>query len=212
MNWMYCLLFCSIILFNHTSCSEREKQKVSMDELIKPSNYIESDETQTKSNNFKISEFSKHLIDTFSYSLDSVIQLKENEIEDRFTTIQKEKWKVRSGADFLMYKHWKYLDTNIAENVWFTQLDYFGKKKGGIEMGDRKNISANTMLLVLQHKSLLYLETSKKIDLKKHLQILDTLGFGSSWKYVLFQPRNGKTEWYVVPVKDSIFEWNKEFE
>ena len=189
------------------SCSERKKSNIELDELIKPSTYIEKEVQSEFSNNWKLSSFSKRLLDALDFPIDSIIELKNNELGDRFTSDQKEKWKAFFKSDFFFFKHWKYRDTNISENVWFNQLDFFGKKLGGLEMGDNRKISPNSIVLLLQYKSLVFIETSRKIELESFIKLCDTLGFGSTWKYVLFQPKNGKTKWFSVSVKDSINTW-----
>jgi hypothetical protein len=65
-----------------------------------------------------------------------------------------------------------------------------------LKFGDKIRVSPNAFVLLLQDRSLLLLESKNQLSKDGILTLLDTLGFGSTWKYVLFQNKGKKTEWF----------------
>jgi hypothetical protein len=57
-------------------------------------------------------------------------------------------------------------------------------------------VSPNAFVFLLQHRSVLFLESKNQLNKDRILSLLDTLGFGSTWKFVLFQNKGTKTEWF----------------
>ena len=89
-----------------------------------------------------------------------------------------------------------YADSNVAENTYYNWLDNFGDKHLSLKFGDKVRVSPNAFVLLLQHRSVLFIEQKKQMNKDQLLKVLDTLGFGSTWKYVLYQNLGKKTEWF----------------
>ena len=190
------------VLFLVFACQNSEQKVVTLDDLSKPSQKYFSEErvkfkNESKRSDFdSISYFSKKLVDTLGISKKNVYQISTLLFPDRFNPVQSDKWYGVIPSDSFVYKHWKYSDTNIAENTYYNLLDHFGDKQLSLKFGDKLRVSSNAFVLLLQHRSLLLLESKKQINLPKLVELLDTLGFGSTWKFVLFQDKGKKTEWF----------------
>lgn len=183
-------------------CQSSEEKVVTLDDLSKPSvHYTASDDT-LKKKDFpsiaydSIAYFSKKLVDTLGLPKSSIHRINSLLFPDRFNPVKSDKWYGVTPNDSFVYKHWMYTDTNVAENTYYNWLDNFGGKHLSLKFGDKVRVSPNAFVLLLQHRSVLLLESTKEIRKEKILPLLDTLGFGNTWKYVLFQNKGKKTEWY----------------
>ena len=196
-NWN--LLF---IIYLLVGCQSSTEKEVTMDELNKPSQKYVSIHEANNIKELKVSDFdslsyfSKRLVDTLGIFPNKVHPISSLLFPDRFNPIQSDKWYGITSKDSFVYKHWKYLDTNVAENTFYNWLDNFGEKHLSLNFGDKLRVSSNAFVLLLQHKSLLLLESNQKMEKKQILTLLDTLGFGSTWKMVLFQAKGKQTEWF----------------
>jgi hypothetical protein len=194
------LFFCFFYVL--VGCSSSTEKVVDLDELNKPSlNYKEGNESRAKKVDNPIaydslSFFSKRLIDTFNFEKKNVKRIENLLFPDRFNPVKSEKWYAIYGEDSLVYKHWKYLDSVVSENTYYNWLDNFGERHLSLKFGDKMNVSKNAFVLLLQDRSLLLFESRNNIDLPTFISTLDTLGFGNTWKFVLFQNKGKKTEWF----------------
>lgn len=185
------------------ACQTSDQKEVTLDDLNKPSErYLSEEDTNLDSVHSKmrafdsLSFFSKKFVDTFGFSENRLHIIPNLLFPDRFNPIKSEKWYVIAPVDSFVYKHWKYVDTNVAENTFYNWLDNFGDKHLSLKFGDKVRVSPNAFVLLLQHRSLLLLESKNQLNKDDILTLLDTLGFGSTWKYVLFQNKGKKTEWF----------------
>jgi hypothetical protein len=196
-----------IILFIFTfgllfACQTSVEKEFTMDELSKPSIRYQSVEdtiNKLRANIFafdSISYFSKQLVDTLGISKQGVHRISTLLFPDRFNPIKSDKWYGITSSDSFVYKHWMYVDTNVSENTFYNWLDNFGDKHLSLKFGDKIRVSPNAFVLLLQHRSLLLMESKNQLNKDDILTLLDTLGFGSTWKYVLFQNKGKKTEWF----------------
>lgn len=189
-------------LFILLACQNSEEKELTMDELSKPSTkYLREDSVDYKKNIQEnvfdsISYFSKKLIATLGIKQNQVHRITTLLFPDRFNPIKSDKWYGITSSDSFVYKHWKYADTNVAENTYYNWLDNFGDKHLSLKFGEKVSVSSNAFVLLLQHRSLLLLESKKQMDYLQITSILDTLGFGNTWKYVLFQDKGKKTLWF----------------
>ena len=185
------------------ACKTSDQKEVTLDDLNKPSErYLSEEDTKLDSVHLKmrafdsLSFFSKKFVDTLGFSENRLHIIPSLLFPDRFNPIKSEKWYVISPIDSFVYKHWKYVDTNVTENTFYNWLDNFGDKHLSLKFGDKVRVSPNAFVLLLQHRSLLLLESKNQLNKDDILTFLDTLGFGSTWKYVLFQNKGKKTEWF----------------
>jgi hypothetical protein len=196
------LLVFLFFLLGVVACSSKTEKVVTLDELNAPSEKYQEEENAISQKNVEICDydslslFSKRFIDTLEIPKKSIRRIKTALFPDRFNPIKSEKWVAVDKKDSLVYQHWKYSDSVVAENTFYNYLDNFGTKKIALKFGDKYRISANAFVLLLQDRSMVSVESRIGIDLKKMTAILDTLGFGSQWKLVLFQQKGKKSEWF----------------
>ena len=196
------IFWCLYVVFFVVSCKSEDTKGVSMDELSKPSiHYTTKDKKQlvklSKLSAYdSISFFSKKLSDTLGIAKNQIHRITTFVFPDRFNPIKSDKWYGISLGDSFVYKHWIYADTNVAENTYFNWLDNFGDKHLSLKFGDKVRVSSNAFVLLQQHRSVLLLESKNQLNKDNILTLLDTLGFGSTWKFVLFQNKGKKTEWF----------------
>lgn len=194
--------WCLYVVFLVVSCKSKDTKEVSMDELSKPSIHYTTKEKKQfvklpKSTDYdSISFFAKKLADTLGIAKNQIHRISTFVFPDRFNPIKSDKWYGISPSDSFVYKHWIYADTNVAENTYFNWLDNFGDKHLSLKFGDKVRVSSNAFVLLLQHRSVLLLESKNQLNREGILPLLDTLGFGSTWKFVLFQNKGKKTEWF----------------
>lgn len=196
------LLFFLFFLLGVVACSSKPEKVVTLDELNAPSEKYQEEENAISQKQVEIcdydslSMFSKRFIDILEIPKKSIRRIKTALFPDRFNPIKSEKWVGVDKKDSFVYQHWKYSDSVVAENTFYNYLDNFGAKKIALKFGDKYRISANAFVLLLQDRSMVSVESRIGIDLKKMTAILDTLGFGSQWKLVLFQQKGKKSEWF----------------
>ena len=196
-------IVCFLILgFLFFACETSVKNEVSMDELSKPSLHYQTDkeeidvEESTLIAYDSISYFSRRLADTLGIVKRGVHRISTLLFPDRFNPVKSDKWYGITASDSFVYKHWMYADSNVAENTYYNWLDNFGDKHLSLKFGDKVRVSPNAFVLLLQHRSVLFIEQKKQMNKDQLLKVLDTLGFGSTWKYVLYQNLGKKTEWF----------------
>lgn len=196
------LLVFLFFLLGVVACSSKTEKVVTLDELNAPSEKYQEEENAISQKHVEICDydslslFSKRFIDTLDIPKKSIRRIKTALFPDRFNPIKSEKWVAVDKKDSLVYQHWKYSDSVVAENTFYNYLDNFGAKKIALKFGDKYRISVNAFVLLLQDRSMVTVESRIGIDLKKMTAILDTLGFGSQWKLVLFQQKGKKSEWF----------------
>lgn len=194
-----CFIFTVWIL---CACQTSVEKEVTMDELSKPSVRYHSDNETTRKAFVSmlvfdsISYFSKQLVDTLGIPKPGVHRISTLLFPDRFNPVKSDKWYGITASDSFVYKHWMYADSNVAENTYYNWLDNFGDKHLSLKFGDKVCVSPNAFVLLLQHHSILLVETKKQLEKEKIINLLDTLGFGNTWKFVLFQNKGKKTEWF----------------
>ncbi len=196
------LLFFLFFLLGVIACSSKSEKVVTLDELNAPSEKYQEEANSISQKQIEIydydslSLFSKRLIDTLEITKKSIRRIKTALFPDRFNPIKSEKWVGVYKKDSFVYQHWKYSDSVVAENTFYNYLDNFGTKKIALKFGDKYRISPNAFVLLLQDRSMISVESRIRIDLKRMTAILDTMGFGSQWKLVLFQQQGKKSEWF----------------
>ena len=195
----YWFLYLVFLLF---SCHSKDRKEVTMDDLSKPSihyrlNVKKQLVKSPKSRAYdSISFFSKKLADSLGITKNQIHRLNNLLFPDRFNPIKSDKWYGITANDSFVYKHWIYADSNVAENTYYNWLDNFGNKHLSLKFGDKMRVSPNAFVLLLQHRSVLFLESKNQLNKNRILSLIDTLGFGSTWKFVLFQNKGTKTEWF----------------
>jgi hypothetical protein len=189
------LLFLILILIQ-TACSNEQEKVVQLDDLVSGSkvNY-DKKVTLVKSDNVKqISFFVNRLCDSLQIDKMNVGVDSSFTFLERFHPIKSDKVRFQEG-DFLAYSHWKWGDSSKASQAFFNWLDQFGDKKQSIIVGDQVKINKSGFIVLLQDKSIVYLEFGRTFKPEHYLHKLTNCGFGKHWKYIIYQQPLKKTNW-----------------
>lgn len=191
---MVSFAFCLFLLF---ACAEKEDKVVQLDDLVEGSktNYEVKDSIVQKSSEIKVSFFVQRLTDSLNIDSKNVIIDSMFSFPERFHPIKQDKVKFTENSDLLSYKHWKWGDSTKASQSFFNWLDQFGDKKASLVVGDQIKVMKPGFLLLLQDKSIVYLEFGRTFKPEYYLHKLTNCGFGKHWKYVLYQQPQKKTTW-----------------
>jgi hypothetical protein len=191
---IFTFVFSIILLF---ACGEKEDKVVQLDDLIEGSktNYEVKDSSVQKTSEIKLSYFVQRLCDSLKIEAKYIVIDSAFTFPERFHPIKQDKVKFTENSDVHSYKHWKWGDSTKATQSFFNWLDQFGDKKVSLLVGDQVKVMKSGFLLLLQDKSIVYLEFGRTFKPEYYLHKLTNCGFGKHWKYVLYQQPQKKTTW-----------------
>lgn len=196
------LVYGLLIILFYASCSPKEEQKsLNLEDITKSSSRYkegvvkkESSDTtplfsSTLSNNYI------GLIDSFLLKKESIQQVDTLFLPDRFNAKKTVKFYWKENADSTNFMDWEFKDSIQTENAFYNWMDCFGKKCKSLKIGEKSKIQKRSLLILVNHNHLLLIDSDKKIDYKKWISILKHQLFGENWKFILVQPKNGKSTW-----------------
>ena len=191
---MFSFAFCLFLLF---ACAEKEDKVVQLDDLVEGSktNYEVKDSSVQKTSEIKVSFFVQRLCDSLKIDAKNVTIDSSFSFLERFHPIKQDKVRLTQSTELVSYKHWKWSDSTKATQSFFNWLDQFGDKKVSLVVGDQIKVMKPGFLLLLQDKSIVYLEFGRTFKPEYYLHKLTNCGFGKHWKYVLYQQPQKKTTW-----------------
>jgi len=102
-------------------------------------------------------------------------------------------WKQKN--DSLNFFDWEFTDSLKTENAFYNWMDCFGDNCKSIKIGDKIKIQKRTLLMLVNEKHLLVVDTDSKLDCEKWISLLKSQQFGEEWKYIVYQPKKGKSVW-----------------
>jgi hypothetical protein len=188
--------FIFFILILCFACSNKEEKVLKLDDLVSGSEVkkFNPDTTQVQSNINSISYFVRLFAD--SLGLDhSVISVDTSfSFPERFHPLKTDKVNFNL-PDLIAYKHWKWSDSIKSNQAFFNWLDQFGDRKISLIIGDEVSVSKKGFLVLVQEKSVVYLEFGRNFKPEFYLHKLTSCGFGKHWKYILYQQPLKKTIW-----------------
>jgi len=179
-----------------SACSNKEEKALKLDDLVSGSKEkkIKIDTNQVHSNTKSISYFVHLFADSLGVDHSIITVDSTFSFPERFHPIKTDKVNFNQ-LDLLAYKHWKWTDSIKANQVFFNWLDQFGERKIGLIVGDEVSISKKGFLVLVQDKSMVYLEFGRTFKPEFYLHKLTNCGFGKHWRYILFQQPLKKTNW-----------------
>lgn len=209
---MKVILFGFLLMFLLFSCESNTNQEVDLDEVTKGSerNYttvLPNSDVLTKLN---LSLFSRCFISKLKLNDTlTIIDSAKSEFLQRFHPVQSEHWKNEEEKKWTSYFHWKFKDSVVAYTAFYNWLDQFD---GGhnIQLGEQKKVSKNSLLLLVQYRSVIKIETNSVIIVEELLNQLTECGFGKTWDIVMYQPKTKKLSWLTKNTEGNLV--HKEFE
>ena len=189
------LLYLFIVLFIF-SCSSENEKVVKLDDIVSGSKEInvEKDTIEFNDTTQKLSFFVNRLCDSLKINKKTTFIDSSFDFPERFHPIKIDKVTFNQG-DLISYKHWKWSDSIKANQAFFNWLDQFGERKTSLIIGDEVSVSKKGFLVLVQDKSVVYLEFGRTFKPEFYLHKLTDCGFGKHWKYILYQQPVKKTIW-----------------
>ncbi len=201
------VIFCGFILMVlFISCNSKSDQEVDLDEVTKGSNksikssFPDGDTLIP----LKLSVFSKCFISKLNLNENyTVIDSAKSEFLQRFHPIQSEHWKNEEEKKWTNYFHWKFKDSIVAYTAFYNWLDQFDNGQS-IQFGEQKKISKNSLLFLVQYRSVVKIESNSNINLEELLSKLTECGFGKTWDIVMFQPKAKMMNWLTKDAEGKL--------
>ncbi len=189
-------LFFLIGVLIFAACSNEQEQVVKLDDLVSGSsvNYDKKDSLVKSEKNTQISYFVNRLCDSLQIDKDNVVVDSSFSFPERFHPIKSDKVVFNEG-ELRVYRHWKWGDSIKATQSFFNWIDQFGDQKQSLTVGDQIKVQKTGFLVLLQDKSIVYLEFGRTFKPEYYLHKLTNSGFGKHWKYILYQQPLKKTNW-----------------
>lgn len=209
---MKVIFFSFLFVFLIVSCSSNNKQEVNLDEVTKGSDknldtiIYERDALIP----LKLSPFSVCLTSKLNLNEKfTVVDSSKSEFLQRFHPVQSEHWKNEEEKKWTNYFHWKFKDSVVAYTAFYNWLDQFDNGHS-IQFGEQKKISKNSLLLLVQFRSVVKIESNSNFDMENVLSKLTECGFGKSWDIIVYQGQNKKLNWLTKDTDGKVIP--KEFE
>ncbi len=178
------------------ACSNKEQKVLKLDDLVSGSKEkrITIDTIQAQSNTKSISYFVRLFADSLGVDHSIITVDTSFSFPERFHPTKTDKV-IFDQLDLLTYKHWKWSDSIKANQAFFNWLDQFGDGRKSLMVGDEVSVCKKGFLVLVQDKSMVYLEFGRTFKPEFYLHKLTNCGFGKHWKYILYQQPAKKTHW-----------------
>lgn len=190
-NILYTLLF----FFLLTACTSKENNGLKNMDDITPKSSSTKKQTLpivTSKDSSLISYFSSFE----TWKIDSVNELESKFIPDRFSPIKSKKLIIYSSSDSTHFLTWKYKDSVDAKRAFYNFLDCIEKPCKPIQLFEEKKISSTNMLVLKDDKTLIYLKSTNKLNLKEWLVFFNLNKTSNGFDMIIEQVKNSKTKWY----------------
>jgi len=194
-GWIFFLLF---------SCKSKEAETVDFDQLAPASDkYTESGSIQPAEVKRILftdtaSAFSRQVIDSLGLDKNTIFGLDTSIFPDRFGATQTDKWYCVTPNDSLVFMRWKFGNGIKSENTFFNWLDCYGKRCKSVRVSEEANFSPRATLFLQQDKELIFIESGRKIDADKFIEVLNAQKTGKEWKYYVIQAPRAKAKWFSI--------------
>lgn len=185
------------------SCSNNKKEEtIDLSEITTSSKRYKEGKLEHKKDKKKKVRFTDTLDIRFKGMLDS-LHIKDSVVRkldlvsfaDRFGAKSITKFYWKNEKDSVNFMDWEFTDSLKTENAFYNWIDCFGENCRSIKIGDKIKIQKRGLLMMVNEKHLLVIDSDAKIDCEKWISILKSQQFGENWKYIVYQPRKGKSTW-----------------
>ena len=214
MKFIFLILFTFSLVF---SCSNKKKEKtIDLSEITTSSERYKEGKFESKKDKKKKVSFTdtldvhfKGILDSLNINDSVVRKLDIVSFPDRFGAKSVTKFYWKEITDSINFIDWEFTDSLKTENAFYNWIDCFGENCRSIKIGDKVKIQKRGLLVLVNEKHLIVIDSDKKIDYLKWVSVLKNQLFGENWKYIVFQPKKGKAVW--MNYKNEVFtEINKQ--
>jgi hypothetical protein len=184
------------------SCSNNKKEEtVDLSDITSSSERYKEGKTEVKKKKKEVNFIDtldvrfKGILDSLKINDSVVRKLNIVSFPDRFgaKSVTKFYWKEKKDSVNLLA--WEFTDSLKTENAFYNWIDCFGENCKSIKIGDKIKIQKRGLLILVNDKHLLVVDTNSKIDLEKWINLIRDQQFGDNWKYIVYQPQKGKSTW-----------------
>ena len=198
LKYYFSILF--LILFSCTS--EKKEEMVDLSDITSSSERYVEGKSEVKKKKVKDINFIDTLDVRFKGILDSlkindtvVQKLDIVSFPDRFGAKLVTKFYWKEKRDSINLLDWEFTDSLKTENAFYNWMDCFGDNCKSIKIGDKIKIQKRGILILVNEKHLLVIDSNSKIDYEKWIELVRGQQFGDNWKYIVYQPLKGKSTW-----------------
>lgn len=122
-------------------------------------------------------------------------------LPDRFNPKSTIKLFLFEGKDSILFSQWVYQDSSHTQNAFYNWLDCFGKNCRSFKIGQKSRFQNESFILFVNDTILTYLSSPLNLNPKQWIHYFEKNNAIESWKYVVFQPKHSKTNWFNVTDK-----------
>ena len=210
------LSFFVLFLFLFSCSNKKKDETIDLSEITTSSERYQEGKLESKKDKKKKVSFTdtldvhfKGILDSLNINDSVVRKLDIVSFPDRFGAKSVTKFYWKEKIDSINFIDWEFTDSLKTENAFYNWIDCFGENCRSIKIGDKVKIQKRGLLVLVNEKHLIVIDSDKKIDYLKWVSLLKNQLFGENWKYVVFQPKKGKAVW--MNYKNEVFtEINKQ--
>ena len=202
---IYKIVILITIIISLFGCKPEKQEVINLSDIIPESeNYKEGQNKGDSSNAADTLLWVKDQFTRNGIAVDSVESHKENYFPDRFGPSSVEKYKLISKTDTVLYLKWNYADSMKTMNAFFNWIDCFGKNCRSMFVGEESNFQRNSMQILVNDTSLIFIEAVNSIDFKKWSEYHEAIGYALDWNYIIEQRKRGRAQWFTFEEEKKI--------
>lgn len=196
--YFYC--FVAILIFTF-SCGEKKEELIDLNGITPKSEKYKDRDSSRSENQIELTfgdtlkSCYKGIFDSLHVQLDSVHLLDVVQLPDRFGAKFTNKMYWKTQTDSVCLVHWEFKDSLKTTTAFYNWLDCFGKTCKTVKVGDKVKIHPRNILLLVNEKHILVVDSNLKINQEKWIKMLIDQKLGETWKFVVSQPKKGKASW-----------------
>jgi hypothetical protein len=190
----------AILIFTF-SCGEKKEELIDLNGITPKSEKYKDRDSSRSENQIELTfgdtlkSCYKGIFDSLHVQLDSVHLLDVVQLPDRFGAKFTNKMYWKTQTDSVCLVHWEFKDSLKTTTAFYNWLDCFGKTCKTVKVGDKVKIHPRNILLLVNEKHILVVDSNLKINQEKWIKMLIDQKLGETWKFVVSQPKKGKASW-----------------
>lgn len=187
-----------LTLFLFFGCKNDTKNKPLDLEEIRPKSTIKSlknDKTNIDSNEVFLHEYK---LDSIDLKLAGLISLDNYSFLNRFPN-KKNALRTLYLTDStiqIQHEHYEYVDSNQMKNAFFNWLDCNGKECRSIKLYEETKIEPENLLFIATENSIDIFRSKSSFKPEDWLNFVRFANKNNELKFVLFQKKNQKAQWF----------------
>jgi hypothetical protein len=186
------------------SCSNHSKDKVAAFEDIRP-DYTRKEITSRTNQDTLLPYLTGYINDSVALEFDSIQLDQRLHFLDRFSNGKKPNrthFELSNSSGKTFVGEWKFKDTLARKNALFNWLDHFGPDERQITWFGRRAISSENMLILINKTSIIQVNSTSKLEVKKWITYQKYSNPKDSTILVIEQAKGKLCRW-TIPQKNT---------